>query len=181
MRQTVPWNQWSFCLWRYHFRTQQIQQLSKCMVSQSSAWQGRAFVQSVINKDFSYILQPTQPSYSWLPYLHSYWAQPATKSNVQHKMWSLQPRSQSTWGMLRWEKQVLEGQGKPQQQLGEQQSPRGRWNGEEKSPKLHHKISALSRTAKVVSQSWCWAKGSCDRQELEKGVQEKTQNIYPQE
>lgn len=57
-----------------------------------------------------------------------------SSNQKQHaiQMCSLQPRSQSTWGMLRREKQLLEGQGKPQQQLGDQQNPRGRRNREKK-------------------------------------------------
>lgn len=125
LRQTVPWNQWSFCLWRYHFRTQQIQQLLKCMVSQSSACQGRAFVQCVIKKDFSSFSQLTQPSICMVALSPLLLSTSSNQNQRATQMCSLQPRSQSTWAMLRWEKQLLEGQGKLQQ-LGEQQSPRGR-------------------------------------------------------
>lgn len=134
MRQTVPWNQWSFCLWRYHFRTQQIQQLSKCMVSQSSAWQGRAFSQCVIKKDFSYFYSQYSCKIIFMVALSPLLRSTRSSNQKQHAIQtcSLQPRSQSAWRMLRWEKQLLEGQGKPQQGLGDQQSPRGRWNKEKK-------------------------------------------------
>lgn len=112
LRQTVPWNQWSFCLWRYHFRTQQIQQLLKCMVSQSSAWQGRAFVQYVIKKDFSSFSQLTQPSIFMVALSLLLLSTSSNQKQHATQMCCLQPRSQSTWAMLRWEKQLLWRAGK---------------------------------------------------------------------
>lgn len=143
MRQTVPWNQGSFCLWRYHFRTQQIQQLPKCVVSQSSAWQGRAFVQCVIKKDFSYFYsQHTHHIHGCpipTPTEHEE-QQPKATCNTDVQPPAEKPKHP---GNAQMREATPWRAGKATAAAGRPAEPKGKMKQGEKSPKLHHKLHQL--------------------------------------